>query len=171
MKRADIQVRLDHTGKEMAMGREKRSVLSIVKTAKYHMPYIGNVLAVTLGLLALLYLLLLQRLMEATAGEDPALVKNLVAALTIAALAVGSLITLVALLQAHRVAGIHIKLKATFDRIKDGELDAQLKFRESDRLNDVEDSFNQMMEAVRARIPTEDASSESKPEDTPSETE
>ena len=134
------------------MGQEKRSVRSLIKTSKYHWLYIGNILAVTLGLVALLYLMLLQKIIALTVGQDPALIKSLIGALTLGAFAVGALVTLVALLQAHRVSGVHIKLKNTFDRVKNGDLDTQLAFRKSDQLTDVENSFNEMMEAVRERL-------------------
>jgi methyl-accepting chemotaxis protein len=141
------------------MGQEKRTVKSLLKTSKYHWLYVGNILAVTLGLVALLYLLLLQKVVSLTVGQEPALIKSLVGALTLSTFAVGVLVTLVALLQAHRVSGVHIKLKHTFDRVKNGDLDTQLKFRKSDHLGDVEDSFNEMMEAVRSRM-LQDAATE-----------
>lgn len=134
------------------MGKDKRTVKSLIKTSKYHWLYVGNILAITLGLVALLYLVLLHKVITLTVGEDPALVKSLVGALTLGTFAVGVLVTLVALLQAHRVSGVHIKLKHTFDQVKNGNFDTELKFRKSDQLADVEDSFNEMMEAVRARV-------------------
>ena len=72
--------------------------------------------------------------------------------LTIGALAVGGLVTFVALLSAHRVSGVHIKLKNTFEKVAAGDLETQLRFRKNDHLEDVEDSFNQMMESIRARV-------------------
>jgi len=131
---------------------EKRSVKNIIKTKKYHALYIGNVLSISLGLLALLYVMLLHKLMEVTVDQDPELVKSLIMSLTIGALAVGGLVTFVALLSAHRVSGVHIKLKNTFEKVAAGDLETQLRFRKNDHLEDVEDSFNQMMESIRARV-------------------
>ena len=131
---------------------EKRSVKNIIKTRKFHALYIGNVLSISLGLLALLYVMLLHKLMEVTVDQDPELVKSLIMSLTIGALAVGGLVTFVALLSAHRVSGVHIKLKNTFEKVAAGDLETQLRFRKNDHLEDVEDSFNQMMESIRARV-------------------
>ena len=131
---------------------EKRSVKNIIKTKKYHALYIGNVLSISLGLLALLYVMLLHKLMEVTVDQDPELVKSLIMSLTIGALAVGGLVTFVALLSAHRVSGVHIKLKNTFEKVAAGDLETQLRFRKNDHLEDVEDSINQMMESIRARV-------------------
>lgn len=131
---------------------EKRSVKNITKTKKYHALYIGNVLSISLGLLALLYVMLLHKLMEVTVDQDPELVKNLIMSLTISAVAVGALITFVALLSAHRVSGVHIKLKNTFDKVAAGDMETQLRFRKNDHLEDVEESFNEMMVSIRARL-------------------
>ena len=131
---------------------EKRSVKNIIKTRKFHALYIGNVLSISLGLLALLYVMLLHKLMEVTVDQDPELVKNLIMSMTIGTVAVGALITFVALLSAHRVSGVHIKLQNTFKRVAEGDLETQLRFRKNDHLEDVEDSFNQMMESIRARV-------------------
>ena len=131
---------------------EKRSVKNIIKTRKFHALYIGNVLSISLGLLALLYVMLLHKLMEVTVDQDPELVKNLIMSMTIGTVAVGALITFVALLSAHRVSGVHIKLQNTFKRVAEGDLETQLRFRKNDHLEDMEDSFNQMMESIRARV-------------------
>ena len=131
---------------------EKRSVKNIIKTRKFHALYIGNVLSISLGLLALLYVMLLHKLMEVTVDQDPELVKNLIMSMTIGTVAVGALITFVALLSAHRVSGVHIELQNTFKRVAEGDLETQLRFRKNDHLEDVEDSFNQMMESIRARV-------------------
>jgi methyl-accepting chemotaxis protein len=124
----------------------------MIKTRKFHALYIGNVLSISLGLLALLYLMLLHKLMEVTVDQDPELVKNLILSMTIGTVAVGALITFVALLSAHRVSGVHIKLKNTFERVAAGDMETQLRFRKNDHLEDVEDSFNQMMESLRSRL-------------------
>lgn len=131
---------------------EKRSIKNIIKTKKYHALYIGNVLSITLGLLALLYVMLLHKVMEATVDQDPELVKSLILSITIGTVAVGALITLVALLSAHRVSGVHIKLKNTFERVAAGDLQTELKFRKNDHLEDVEDSFNEMMASIREKL-------------------
>ena len=131
---------------------EKRSIKNIIKTKKYHALYIGNVLSITLGLLALLYVMLLHKVMEATVDQDPELVKSLILSITIGTVAVGALITLVALLSAHRVSGVHIKLKNTFERVAAGDLRTELKFRKNDHLEDVEESFNEMMASIRAKL-------------------
>lgn len=143
------------------MGQDQRSIKNIKHTSKYHFLYIGNVLLVSLGLVVLLYLMILKRIIEMTLGQDPEIVQGLVASVTIGAIAVGALVTLVALLQAHRVSGVHIKLRHTFDRVAAGDMNTKLTFRKSDRLTDVEESFNAMMAAIRAKLPEDEVAEKS----------
>lgn len=53
----------------------------------------------------------------------------------------------------HRLAGPLIGLLRAFQDVKAGNLDRQLRFRESDRhLADLERAFNEMMASIRERV-------------------
>jgi methyl-accepting chemotaxis protein len=54
-------------------------------------------------------------------------------------------------LACHRIAGTYIALKRTFGQIKEGDHSVRLKFREYDRLEDVADAFNEMMDSILKR--------------------
>ncbi|HYU31768.1 MAG TPA: methyl-accepting chemotaxis protein [Thermoanaerobaculia bacterium] len=56
----------------------------------------------------------------------------------------------------HRLAGPLVALLRAFQDVKAGDLDRQLRFRQSDRhLAELEKSFNEMMAAVRQRLDDE----------------
>lgn len=53
----------------------------------------------------------------------------------------------------HRIAGPLVGLRRAFDDVKAGDLHRRLRFREADRhLADVETSFNEMVDSLRARV-------------------
>lgn len=53
----------------------------------------------------------------------------------------------------HRIAGPLVGLRRAFDDVKAGDLHRRLRFREADRhLADVETSFNEMVDSLRARL-------------------
>ena len=141
----------------MAENQEKRTLKSITKTAKYHVFYMGNIIVVSLGLVFLLYLMIIQKIIEVVGYDDPVALRDLVLSVSVGAILVAASVTFVCLLTAHRISGVHIKLKNTFGRIKDGDLDARLYFRKGDRLEDVERSFNDMLETLLARIDKENS--------------
>ena len=62
------------------------------------------------------------------------------------------LIALAALmvLTSHRIAGPYLALKRTFLAIRNGRKETRLKFRAYDRLDDVADAFNEMMDTLEA---------------------
>jgi nitrogen fixation/metabolism regulation signal transduction histidine kinase len=58
-----------------------------------------------------------------------------------------------AIFTTHRLAGPIIALQRAFEDVKAGNLDRQLRFRQSDRhLADVEMAFNEMVVSVRERV-------------------
>lgn len=132
--------------------QQRRSVRNVTMTKKYHLAYMGPQLFLTLMILATIYGLLIYRLMMlAQAGRD--LPYSQVAAfatfaITLTALMAGA----AAILTAHRVAGVHIKLVNIFNQIAEGKFDTRLKFRSTDKLEEVEESFNKMMDSLQARM-------------------
>jgi len=93
------------------------------------------------------YLLFVERVGEAgAAGLRQALVIQTV--LTISA------VVALAVFTTHRLAGPWIAVHRALDAVRDGDLQARLRFRASDpRFKVVEDAFEQMLASLRERIP------------------
>lgn len=53
-------------------------------------------------------------------------------------------------LACHRIAGTYVALKRTIRMVREGDTSVRLKFRGSDRLDDVAESFNDMMDAIES---------------------
>ncbi len=58
-------------------------------------------------------------------------------------------VTMLALLTTHRLTGPYINIKNTCDRIQGHDDDPRLKFRKDDRLDDVQDAFNEMLDRLK----------------------
>ncbi|NQT92658.1 MAG: hypothetical protein HQ559_07850, partial [Lentisphaerae bacterium] len=55
-------------------------------------------------------------------------------------------------LTAHRIAGPYIRLRQVFESVGKGDFQQSLKFRDYDRLEEVEEAFNAMMVGIRAAL-------------------
>ncbi|HEX2642363.1 MAG TPA: hypothetical protein VHU81_05195 [Thermoanaerobaculia bacterium] len=98
------------------------------------------------------YLLLVDRL--AVQGHEGLALGILIVQTVVTMLAV----TALGIFTTHRLAGPIIALQRAFDDVRQGNLDRQLRFRQSDdHLRGVETSFNQMMVVVKERIEGERA--------------
>jgi methyl-accepting chemotaxis protein len=56
----------------------------------------------------------------------------------------------------HRIAGPLFRLKMFMEKVENGDYSVQLKFRKHDSIHDIADSFNRMVEGIRARFTKED---------------
>lgn len=63
-----------------------------------------------------------------------------------------SAILLLAVYTAHRIGGPLIALRRAMADVREGNLNRRLKFRKYDKMNDVEDDFNAMLDALQARF-------------------
>ncbi|MCA9796929.1 MAG: HAMP domain-containing protein [Candidatus Eremiobacteraeota bacterium] len=132
--------------------QNKRSLKNVVLTKKYHWLYIGKMMTLSWALVVLLYGALISRVYTLyEAGVDVPMTGFLIGGTAIA-LALMAAIGVMGVLTAHRVAGPHIKLRNTFDAIAEGNLDQPLRFRKDDQLEEVEESFNNMMDRLRERL-------------------
>lgn len=62
---------------------------------------------------------------------------------------------LLAVFTTARLAGPLVRLRHTFERVKDGDMDQRISFRQRDsHLRELERAFNEMMEALNARTDT-----------------
>lgn len=148
----------------------QRSLKNMTLTSKHHFHYVGSLLTVLLAFVVLFYFFAMYQYYSITLGRSDfdAFSWTAVLGLTIIGgiLAVG--VSFVGAVTAHRIAGVHVKLKNVMKQVEDGDLEAKLKFRNTDKLEDVEEAFNAMMASLKARI--EKAEGRPKTEaDTPSE--
>ncbi len=62
------------------------------------------------------------------------------------------LVLIFGLLYSHRIAGPLFNLKRMMRRVGEGDLKASMKIRKNDEFHDVEEVFNQMVEALHHRV-------------------
>ncbi len=135
----------------------QRSLKSMKLTVHLHWHYMGLVflLCLLFAVCSTASVWLLSQMQSDLARQfEPELAEYLEAeqlrALVVFGVQVGLFLTglvFTLMLTAHRIAGPRIALMRVFQRVRDGETTARLKFREYDRLEDVEKAFNEMMEA------------------------
>ena len=141
--------------------RHQRRLRNMRLTWKYHFRYMGLWVFINLCLLVIVNVLIYLYLRESwinaqlRAGQliddVPVVNAGFVIGMAIECLLFVGATVLLAMTTAHRIAGPYIRLQRVFASVRDGNLDQKLKFREYDRLEDVERSFNEMMDAVRQR--------------------
>lgn len=142
--------------------RYKRSLKSLKLTRQFHYRYLGFWVLICLCMLAALNLILFLYIDEHWGSpfsfdtgffEEYLILRHVILAamwLEIALFTVA--IVGLAKVTVHRIAGPLVRLRATFDAVAEGKLDQKLKFRDYDHLEEVEASFNRMMETLRARM-------------------
>lgn len=134
----------------MKEGKDKRSLKNLRLTKKYHFPYLGMPVFLSLVLLLLNYILTLAHFY--LNADIRVHFTTLAVEVTILVALTGGLLIFNGVLAAHRIAGVHLRLEKLFNEVREGNLDARLHFRKDDRLDDVEQSFNLMMDVLKHRI-------------------
>jgi len=145
----------------MKSGKSQRRLANIGMTSKHHFRYLGLWILLVSALVVVLNIVLYLYAEERWGGIysldnvfHSFYASNREAFLTAlsveTAMLVGAVI-LLAKVTVHRVAGVFIRLQNAFDTVRDGNMDVALKFRSYDRLDELQDSFNQMMAALRDR--------------------
>lgn len=133
------------------MQSQRRSVKNVHLTKRYHWPYVGNWLALNLVQLALIEICTLF------------ILSNLQGVgLAVGKLAIGSVVVCIAMIAmlcslgvvwAHRLAGVHLRTESTFLKIAEGDKSVRLRYRDSDRLEDLELAFDLMMSSFEQDKP------------------
>lgn len=136
---------------DSAEASERRSWRNMQMTSKYHFSYMAVWLLVSVGLLmaayaaCLFYFYLRHYVLPETQFD-----------LTLYSVILSVFVVIVAAVTiwkgfntAHRLAGVHIKLAQTFDRVASGETGVELRFRSYDRLTHLEDAFRDMLETLQ----------------------
>lgn len=142
----------------MSPQTHKRSLKHFRETAHLHWHYMGLGFLLTvcflIGISATVYRITessseLMDMMEPELVGDYARSQSLLIRMYVAQV-VFFVIALFALgaLNSHRIAGPYLALKRTFRAIREGKTDRRLHFRAYDRLDDVADEFNQMMDGL-----------------------
>jgi len=150
----------------MKRGHPGRRLINIKLTKRHHLPYmglwvlLGSSLVVAFNSMVFLNVesQLGQHLAANTAMQEEYLRDRQVFIMALVAVTIIAIAALVFLasLTAHRVAGPYIRLRHVFDAVAEGNMQQKLKFREDDRLEDVESAFNRMMTALRERCTNDD---------------
>jgi len=148
--------------KGMNNAKRQRSLHSMRMTKKHHYQYMGLWILLTVCLLIILNaigFLLLEEHWKDMSEESGGLVQVDMASRLPFLIAMGVetvlfsvVITFLAKMTAHRIAGPYVRLERTFDEVKNGNLDLHLRFRGYDRLENVEQAFNGMMDSIRSRL-------------------
>lgn len=126
----------------------RRSLKNLEKTSKHHVQYMSIWLALTCGNLLICYLAAILYFFLAMVHGSEVNVNFVIMSLTVALCIAVIGVVWSALMTAHRLAGVHIKLAQTFHRVADGERDVELKFRSYDKLESVEAAFAEFVKAV-----------------------
>jgi len=147
----------------MDKGQQHRSLASVKLTKRFHWSYMGLWVLIGVSLLIAVNILLILQL-DQKFGQGDSLFsayhaqyaslrgKLLIAIIVETALfSVGFVV--LAILTSHRIAGPYIRLHQTFEAIRNGDTDIRLKFREYDKLEHLQDSFNGMMDTLREKMP------------------
>ena len=146
--------------KTMDSPRPRRNLSNVRLTAKYHYRHMALWIVLTLCFLLALnvyfYEWLAMQLRAAShSPSDPEGYYLLMRPILLVGLAVEFVLFafgIVALAQvtSHRIAGPYLRIQKVCQEIRDGNIECRLKFRNYDHIEEVEDAFNQMMEALRA---------------------
>ena len=140
----------------------RRRLSSIKLTRQYHFRYLGLWVLMTLTLVLIvnvvLYALMMDRWRDVGGlGEGPNTDVEFVRNVFVASMVAWTLFFLAAIggfamVTVHRIAGPFIRLRMAFEEVRDGNFEYRLRFRSYDHLQDIEQSFNEMMESIGREI-------------------
>lgn len=133
------------------MAEQKRSIKNVLLTRRYHWPYVGNWLVLNILLVVGLQTLVMLTLRMVPTTALPVTLNTAIALSVLAAILVVIGLSVLALVWANRIAGVHIRTERVLREVADGDMSVRLSFRASDQLEDVEDSFNAMMSRLQRK--------------------
>jgi methyl-accepting chemotaxis protein len=129
------------SGTSAELGGDRRSWKNFSLTSRHHYNYRGLHVLISFSLLALTSYTCAFCILCLHLGQEQAMA-HLVLALTLVA---GAALFWQARSKAHELAGVHLKLAQTLRRVSDGEKGVTLRFRSSDKLENLELAFDKMM--------------------------
>lgn len=138
-----------------------RKYRNLALTKEFHFRYLGLWAVIAVALMCTNNITLFLWIQEHFASSQSILspeyqlfdlLKNrLIVALIIETIIFSIGIVALARLTAHRIAGPYIRLRRTFEAIRDGNPDLRLRFRDYDNLDPVAKAFNEMMDAFHKK--------------------
>lgn len=145
-----------------AKAHHQRKLKNVKFTEQYRFQYMGLWMVVCFFLIALLdvtVFLLYEQLtllahpegVEVELGLGLGQSASIIAILLLTSVC-GFAVVALAVFTAHRIGGPYIALKRTMDAIREGDLNRRLKFRDYDKLEDLEAAFNSMMDSLQAKV-------------------
>jgi HAMP domain-containing protein len=147
----------------MNEAKRARKLTNVKLTRRYHFRYLGLWVLLSASTMAafhaVFYLWIQERTRNtlAVASELLGMEPTTMQWPAVAALVVGWGFFLVALIglamfTSHRIAGPYLRLRGAFRSVASGDFNYHLRFRGYDRLEEVADGFNEMMEAFRTEL-------------------
>ena len=140
----------------------ERKFSNIKLTSRFHFKYLGWWVIICIAFILLLdaaLIILYEQTWNSYAltASDPMAdsafrYSHLLTTLGIVTLFLSAGIVILAMTTAHRIAGPYLGLQRTFDAIKNGQLDHRIKFRKEDGLDELESSFNTMIDELQQKI-------------------
>lgn len=130
---------------------EKRSLRNVSLTLKHHWTYLGQWVLITITLVLLLYFVTIHHLYSLAEPGNQDYIMTLMTLASLIAALLSTAVVFLGVLTAHRIAGVHVKLRSTFLAIRDGKTKVRLRFRKQDKLDDLAEAFNAMMESLVER--------------------
>ena len=155
----------------MTQQQQRRSLKNVTMTTKYHMLYMGPSIFLSLCLLVLLYASSVYHIYRLGQLGPEVPVQMMLVVATLVATLLGILLVGSGVLAAHRISGVHIKLANVLNQVREGDLSTRVYFRNTDKLEDVQDAFNNMMETLEKRIEKAEGTSSQVSDETPDDPE
>lgn len=133
------------------LNKEKRTLNSLRLTKRHHFSYMGTWVLLTFSLLVVTFLsgMCCLYYMEFLGSTLP--IGKLAVGLAVTVVALCAVFLVHGLQTAHRLAGVHVKVEGVLNDLRDGRRDLTLHFRATDKLEQVEEAFANMLSAIKAR--------------------
>ncbi len=134
--------------------KKQRKFSNIKLTEKHHFHQMGLWIMITVPLVILLNYLLFAFFMlkfgnaSGTAGISPEFQLRVAAGLLVEMLIICIALLMMAKTTSHRISGVFISMKNTFDKVASGNLKTRQHFRDYDKLEDLEASINTMLDTI-----------------------
>jgi len=134
---------------ESVAERERRSWQNMELTSRYHYKYMAIWILTSIFFLAVAYTTVVLYLYVLNYSGGDFQLEPLVWFVTLSSGIIGGYLVWRGIKTSHRLAGVHVKLARTFQRVARGEKDVTLRFRAGDKLDAIEAAFEDLMNSCR----------------------
>ena len=142
----------------MSLDSNQRRIIVVDPKLQFRFLILPLIVTITTAACLLALFVVQAQALKSFAAGDPSLVSEIGRVQIMAAVVVTAvllfhvgMIVWLGLHASHKVAGPLFKLKKTMADVTAGNHSARIHLREGDRLGDLADSFNEMMDALEAR--------------------